>query len=207
MTLADNLIKGLVIGFCVAAPVGPIGLLCIRNSVTAGFRRGLATGLGAATADTLCGLIAACGLTVVTELLVDHRVAIQTAGGVFLVGLGIHLLRARPNLSAEPAVTKGAHLSAYASTFLLTLANPLTILSFIGIFAGIGVSNQRPDPGAAALVVVGVFLGSVSWWLLLSTTASWLGGKLHPARLRLLNVLAGAAIAGFGVWQLMALLK
>lgn len=202
MSLSANLVKGAVIGFCVAAPVGPIGLLCIRTSITHGRLRGLACGLGAATADAAYGLVAALGLTAVTQLLLAHRSSIQTVGGAFLVLLGVKLALARPPASTGNLAGQGSHRGAYATTFLLTMANPATILSFIGIFAGVGISVDRSGSAAAVPLVVGVFLGSALWWVLLSAGASWLGGKLHPERLRLINVLSGIAIAAFGVWQL-----
>jgi len=204
VSLSANLVKGLVLGFCIAAPVGPIGLLCIRTSITQGRLRGLACGLGAATADAVYGLIAALGLTAVTQLLLAHRSAIQTVGGTFLVFLGVKLALARPPDKTADASRRGSHHGAYATTFLLTMANPATILSFVGIFAGIGISVDRSG-FAAVLLVAGVFFGSAFWWVLLSAGASWLGGKLHPERLRLINILSGIAIALFGLWQLMTL--
>lgn len=205
MSLSGNLIKGIVIGFCIAAPVGPVGLLCIRTSITHGRLRGLASGLGAATADAIYGLVAALGVTTVTQLLVAHRSAIQTVGGTFLLILGARLALARPATKAADETKRGSHHGAYAATFLLTIANPATILSFIGIFAGIGISVDRSGP-AAVLLVNGVFLGSAFWWILLSAAASWLGGRLHPERLRLVNILSGIAIAAFGAWQLAGVL-
>jgi threonine/homoserine/homoserine lactone efflux protein len=202
MSLSANLLKGVVIGFCIAAPVGPIGLLCIRTSITQGRGRGLAAGLGAATADAIYGLVAALGLTTATQLLLAHRSAIQIAGGAFLVFLGIKLAVARPATKAADETKRGSHHGAYATTFLLTMANPATILSFIGIFAGIGITVDRSGSGAAVLLVAGVFFGSAFWWVLLSAGASWLGGKLHPERLRLINILSGVAIGAFGAWQL-----
>ena len=164
--------------------------------------RGLASGLGAATADAIYGLVAALGLTTVTQLLLAHRSGIQIAGGAFLIVLGTRLALARPATKAAEEPKRGSHHGAYATTFLLTMANPATILSFIGIFAGIGISVDRSGSAAAVLLVIGVFLGSAFWWLLLSAGASWLGGKLHSERLRLINILSGIAIAIFGVWQL-----
>lgn len=205
MSLSANFIKGVMIGFCIAAPVGPIGLLCIRTSITQGRLRGLASGLGAATADAAYGLVAALGLTAVTQLLLAHRAAIQIVGGAFLVFLGVKLAFARPPINTAADHKRGSPHGAYATTFLLTMANPATILSFIGIFAGLGISVDRSGSTAAVLLVTGVFFGSAFWWVLLSAGASWLGGKLHPERLRLINVFSGIAIAVFGVWQLATL--
>ena len=202
----DNFLKGLAMGFCIAAPVGPIGLLCIRRSITDGRLAGFVSGLGAATADTLYGLVAALGLTAVTSFLLSHRPPIQLLGGAFLVYMGLSLIRAKP----PAAVTGSAHArnlpAAYASTFALTLANPATILSFIGIFAGLGIGVNTSGLLPATLLVTGVFLGSAVWWLLLSTIARWLGAKSHPEHLHLINVASGSLIIAFGAYQLATLL-
>lgn len=192
-------------GFCIAAPVGPIGLLCIRRSITDGRLVGFISGLGAATADALYGLIAALGLTAVTSFLLSHRSPIQLFGGAFLVYLGISLIRAKPpSAVAAPAHARNL-AAAYASTLALTLANPATILAFVGIFAGLGIGVNTSGFVPAGLLVAGVFLGSAVWWLLLSVTANWLGAKFHPDRLHLINVLSGSLIVAFGAWQLVAL--
>lgn len=166
----------------------------------------MACGLGAATADAIYGLIAALGLTTVTQLLLEHRSTVQLVGGAFLVFLGVKLALARPASAAADAGSRGSHHGAYATTFLLTMANPATILSFLGIFAGIGITIDRSGSAAAVWLVTGVFLGSAFWWVLLSAGASWLGAKLHPERLRLINILSGLAIAAFGIWQVVTAL-
>jgi len=189
-------------GFCIAAPVGPVGLLCIRRSMTDGRLTGFFSGLGAATADAFYGLLAVLGLTAVTEFLLRYRSSIQVIGGLFLIFIGIRVVRAR----SPEAVAGSAHAKnigvAYISTLALTLANPTTILSFVGISAvlGVGVSTSRLTP--AALLVAGVFFGSGVWWLILSTSASWLGAKLHGERLHSLNMGSGIMIIAFGAWQL-----
>src|SRR5437868_1618115 len=122
-------LQGLVIGFSIAAPVGPIGLLCIRRSVAHGRAAGFVSGLGAATADALYGVVAALGLTAVTTALLAHRAWLQLGGGIFLVGLGIATFRSRPPTSAAREAETARLPAAYASTLALTLTNPMTILS------------------------------------------------------------------------------
>ena len=193
-------VQGLTIGFSVAAPVGPIGLLCIRRSIADGRLAGFVSGLGAATADAGYGLIAALGLTAASRLLLNYRIGLQLAGGVFMLYLGLTMLRSRTPAAANPR-NLGGLAGAYGSTFLLTLANPLTILSFAGILAGMGAATFNGAP-----LVLGVFLGSAVWWLLLSAAAGWVGGRLQQgARLRAVDLGAGLVIAGFGVWQLLQL--
>lgn len=201
----DNFLKGAVMGFCIAAPVGPIGLLCIRRSITDGRLAGFVSGLGAATADTIYGLIAALGLTAVTDFLLDHRTALQAFGGAFLVYIGITLLRAKTPANPAAPVHARNLPAAYASTLLLTLANPATILAFIGIFAGLGVGVNTSGLAPAALLVAGVFTGSAVWWLMLSTGSHFLGNKVGVHRLHVINLISGSLIIAFGLWQIAAL--
>lgn len=191
------LAKGLVIGFAIAAPVGPIGVLCIRRTFAHGWPAGLATGLGAATADAFYGAVAGFGLAAISALLLAHQAALQLAGGLFLLALGIKTFFASPATAAAPM--RGAGLAgAYGTTVLLTLANPATILSFLAVFAGAGLAGEG-GPGDAAAMVAGVFLGSAAWWLLLSgLVARW---RQRYPRLRRLapNALSGAVMAGMAL--------
>lgn len=136
------LIRGFLIGLAIAAPVGPIGILCIRRTVSAGRIAGLITGLGAATADALYGAVAAFGLTLLTDFLVDQQNMLRIVGATFLIFMGVRIFRAAPATEAAQIRGKGL-LGAYLSTFVLTLTNPLTILSFAGIFAGLGATGGR----------------------------------------------------------------
>lgn len=167
---------------------------------------GLVSGLGAATADALYGIVAALGLTAITHALLAHQAWLQAGGGAFLVYLGATTLRAAPSASAaRPAATTSLR-SAYFSVLALTLTNPMTILSFLGIFAGIGLGAGAPGVLPAGGLVLGVFLGSAVWWLLLSTAAGWIGRRLQHGGLRAINVGSGLVIASYGVWQLGRLL-
>ncbi len=205
-------VQGTLIGFSIAAPVGPIGLLCIRRSMAQGRWFGLASGLGAATADTFYGLVAALGLTAVTQVLLDHRTWLQVFGGAFLLWMGIATFRARPPSGPAPAGDESAGRpglgGAFATTLLLTLTSPMTVLAFAGVFAGLGLGHVA-DTGLrpALLLVAGVFCGSALWWLLLSTVASAVGRKFEPRHFVLLNRFSGSLLAGFGLWQLAALLR
>lgn len=198
-------IKGMVIGFSIAAPVGPIGVLCIRRTLADGFLTGLVSGLGAATADAMYGVIAAFGLTAVSAFIIGGQIWLRLVGGVFLCYLGIKTLFAEPSGVSDDAPTNGLP-GAYSSTFFLTLTNPLTILSFAAIFAGLGLIEGVGDYLAASLMVLGVFVGSASWWLLLSGGVSLLRSKFTPAGLRWVNRIAGVIIAGFGVLALISVI-
>lgn len=197
----DPIIKGAFIGFSIAAPVGPIGLLCIRRSLHDGRLAGFVSGLGAATADTLYGLVAAFSLTALTDLLIEHRAIFQLLGGLFLLYLGLQTLRARP--PAPASVRPAPNLpAAYLSTFALTATSPITILAFVGIFAGLGLGATPGTTFTTLRLVLGVFVGSAAWWLILSSAASLLGRKLQSGGLRALNLISGTIILAFGLWQL-----
>ncbi len=198
-----HLVKGMGLGLAIAAPVGPIGLLCIRRSLTQGRWMGLATGLGAATADGIYGSIAAFGLTALSDLLVDQAHWLGLVGGLFLCYLGIATIRSKPATEAAPLSSRGL-LGAYGSTIVLTLTNPATILSFIVIFAGLGLVDAGQDWLSSLAVVLGVFLGSALWWVCLSWGVTFFSRRLTPSRLIWLNRLAGVAILGFGLVALMA---
>ncbi|PZO35327.1 MAG: lysine transporter LysE [Leptolyngbya sp.] len=193
-----TLIKGMGLGLAIAAPVGPIGLLCIRRSLTQGQLMGLVTGLGAATADGIYGCIAGFGLAAVADLLVDQSRILGLLGGLFLCYLGFSTLRADPVTEAAQVSSRGLW-GAYASTLVLTLTNPTTILSFIAIFAGLGLVGSSQSWTDSLALVLGVFLGSALWWLCLSWGVTLFSQKLTPPRLKWLNRLAGAAIFAFGV--------
>jgi len=193
--MAGILLQGLVLGFSIAAPVGPIGVLCIRRSLQNGFRSGLASGLGAASADAVYGTIAAAGLTLAADFLVQQQTWLSLAGGAFLLYLGVQTLRSpAPEMEGE-AGQSSSLAGDYLSTFLLTLSNPITIFSFIALFGGM---SAEADFGTSAFVLVaGVFCGSALWWLLLSGGVSILRGRFNANVMAWVNRLAGAVILGF----------
>jgi len=207
MTPALSLfVQGLGIGFCIAAPVGPIGLLCIRRSIAEGQWIGFLTGLGAATADSLYGAVAALGLTALSDRLTEHGFALRLGGGIFLVWLGIKTFRAR--VTEKTVVGQGGNgWAAYGSTLILTLTNPTTIVAFLGVFAGVGFGSTAGNPAAAGALVAGVFLGSAAWWVFLSGVAGTLRDRITSDWMRRVNQLSGAIITAFGLWQLVSLLR
>ncbi len=205
MDLATFL-RGLIIGLSIAAPVGPIGVLCIRRTLADGRAIGFASGLGAATADAVYGAVAAFGLSLVTNALVEQRVWLQAGGGVFLCYLGVRTWMAVPHVaSGGPADGRGL-AAAWASTFALTLTNPTTIISFAAIFAGLGLGRRVGGYGAAPVMVLGVFLGSALWWLILSVGVGLFRSALTPDRLRWVNRCSGIIIAAFGIAALLSLM-
>ncbi|HEX7927701.1 MAG TPA: LysE family transporter [bacterium] len=204
MTL-ELLAKGLLLGFSIAAPVGPIGILCIQRTLAEGRAAGLATGLGAAAADAVYGCIAAFGLTLVSAFLVQQQAWIGLLGGAYLAWLGVQLFRAAPMGLPDantPAPARVPLASAFGSTFLLTLSNPVTILSFVAVFAGLGLATSGGDAWDAGTLVLGVFLGSAAWWLLLSGGVGALRRKVTPGGLRWINRGSGLTVLAFALWAI-----
>lgn len=196
--MVELLFRGFILGFAIAAPVGPIGLLCIQRTLNQGQLVGLASGLGAATADAFYGAVAAFGLTLVSGFLIEQQFWLALVGGLFLCYLGVRTLLSAPAERAAAGEAKSVG-AAYASTFLLTITNPMTILAFAAIFAGAGLAAAGGDAGSAGWMVLGVFLGSAAWWLLLSGGVSLLRARISSGVLLWVNRAAGAILVIFGV--------
>ncbi len=205
MEITSFFVRGLLIGLSVAAAVGPMSVLCMQRTIHKGFRYGLISGLGIATADGLYGCIAGFGLTVIAAFLVNQQGWIRAIGGLFLVYLGGKTLLTRPAERAASANNVTGFVSAYISTFLLTLTNPLTILSFVAIFAGLGVGGGRNSFVTALLVVGGVFLGSATWLFLLTGGISLFRNRFTPRWLLWINRVSGGVITLFGLVALLSL--
>ena len=199
------LLRGLVIGFSIAAPVGPIGVLCIRRTLADGWPAGLVSGLGAASADALYGCVAGFGVAFISNFLVSQQTWLRLVGGAFLCWLGIKTFLAKPADQPSRGTAKGL-AGAYASTFFLTLTNPLTIISFAAIFAGLGLAGARGNYASAFVLVLGVFSGSALWWLLLSGGVGLFRTRFSPHLLHWVNRVSGAVIAGFGIFALLSVL-
>jgi threonine/homoserine/homoserine lactone efflux protein len=200
------LLPGLLIGVSIAAPLGPVGILCIRRTLARGWCSGMVSGLGAATADGLYAVIAAGGLTVIADLLVGHLLLLRIAGGLFLVYLGIRAFTAPA--TGDPAhAEKGGLLQDYATTFFFTLTNPVTILSFAGVFAAMGPGAAGGAYAAPLLLVPGVIAGSVLWWVILSSGTAALGSKCTTHTLQLVNRIAGVVIVLFGLFAIAGLFR
>jgi len=193
------LLQGLVLGFSIAAPVGPVGVLCIRRSMARGFRSGLVSGLGAASADAVYGTIAAAGLTLVADFLVRQQLWLGLLGGGFLLYLGVKTFVSKPADDAAKQESESAS-GDYISTLLLTLSNPMTIFSFAAIFSGMSAQTLPVFRFSAFLLVLGVFLGSASWWLILSGSVGLLRSRVTPALLGWVNRISGLVIIGFAIF-------
>ncbi|HTY95395.1 MAG TPA: LysE family transporter [Steroidobacteraceae bacterium] len=206
------LIKGLLIGLSIAAPLGPIGILCAQRTLTEGARMGLICGLGAATADALYALAGAVALSAIGQWIIDDQLVLRLLGGIFLVYLGartfIRPAIVVPATARMPGLPAGAH-AAFMSTFLLTLANPMTLLGFAAVFAGLGVAPAglaKAADSQAAPLVLGVFLGSAAWWLALSSLVGRLRAHIGPRALAVINRVSGTVLTAFGLHAMAALL-
>lgn len=198
-------LRGLVMGLSIAAPVGPIGVLCIRRTLAEGRLTGFISGLGAASADACYGIITAFGLTFISNFMVSQQTWLRLFGGAFLIFLGVRTFLSKPSEKAARSSGKGL-AGAFTSTFLLTLTNPMTILSFAAVFSGLGLAGTRGDYGSAALLVLGVFCGSALWWLLLSGGVSLLRGRFDQRAMQWVNRVSGVVITAFGIYAIMSII-
>ena len=199
-----SFLKGLAFGFLLAATVGPMWILCFRRTLAHGRLFGFVSGMGVATADALYGSMAAFGLTAVSGFLLAQKFWLAAIGGAFLCWLGAKTLLSHPG--DRPAdVPAGSLAVAYTSTFALTLTNPATILAFVAIFAGLGLAAST-SYAEAALVVLGVVIGSAFWWTVLAVGAGLLRKRAGPRLLRAINIVAGVSILAFGIHTLGTLL-
>ena len=197
------LLKGLLIGFAIAAPVGPIGVLCIQRSLHDGFKVGLMTGMGAAFADGTYGLIAGFGLTAVSSFLNNYQIAIRIIGGVYLLYLGLKLILTKPKERSEVGSSDRSPWHAFLTTYFLTLTNPTTILSFIAIFAGLGLGTVKSDFMHAIILVLGIIIGSAAWWFILSGGIAFiLHHRITKNTVKYINWMSGIIILLFGIFAL-----
>jgi threonine/homoserine/homoserine lactone efflux protein len=158
------LLKGMLVGVVIATPVGPVGILCIRRTIFHGRLAGFVSGLGAASADAVFGIIAGFGLTFVSDLLLDYQGWLRLGGAAFLLYIGGSAFLADPLKATRSQRDPEGLLADYASAFVLTITNPITILAFVAIFAGIGFNGPEATLGRAVILVVGVWFGSLLCW-------------------------------------------
>lgn len=197
--------KAALIGLSIAAPVGPIGLLCIQRTLAHGARVGFASGFGAATADACYGAVGAFGMSALIQAFVALATPLALAGALFIGWMGVQTWRAGPAGRAAGLDDEIRPGRAFASVFALTLTNPMTILSFIAVFAAIGGAAE-PAFGDALVMVSGVFAGSALWWVMLALVVASARHKLGPGQMRVINRLAGGCLLGFASWQMVGLI-
>ncbi len=196
--------KGLLLGLAIAAPLGPIGALCINRTLERGFWAGIMGGVGTAMADATYAALAALGFAAFAAMLIVVDAPLRVVGGLFMIWLGWNSLRPRPAVEAARLDTRDL-LGTVAATFALTIANPMTIVSFAAIFAGLGLGSETG--GASAFIIVaGVFLGSLGWWAVLSGGVALARQRLPEGFATWISRLSGVVLIGFGVMAIGSLL-
>lgn len=198
------ILEGVLIGFVVAVPVGPLGLLCINRALAMGAIGGLFSGLGVASADALAASLVALGISLVPNSFTEHQTLLRLAGGVFLCYLGWKIYGTKPR-AQPPLGNVNGWLSAYATTFFLAISNPATILSFIAIYAGWHVPSLQGRYFATALLALGVFIGSALWWIGLFIGMTAFHGKFTLRMIGWVHRVSGVVILGFGIIVLLSL--
>jgi threonine/homoserine/homoserine lactone efflux protein len=196
--------RGLFLGLAVAAPVGPMSLLCMRQTLARGFLAGFVAGLGVATADAVYGAMAAFGLVAITDVLIGQQPWLRVVGGAAMVYLGIGAARTRPAAAREAGVDGMGLARSYLATFGLTMMNPSTILSFAALFAGLGLGAGASEAAAPLALVAGVFIGSALWWLLVTGGIAVARSRVSLRVQSVINVAAGVALMAFGVLAIMS---
>jgi threonine/homoserine/homoserine lactone efflux protein len=192
------LLKGIAIGFSLAVPLGPIGVLCIRRTLTEGRRSALSTMLGAASADMIYGLVASLGVTLVSTFISENVLWFRLIGGFVMIVLGVRTYRAHIP-ETPPRLTFNDHAGNFVSTFFLTLTNPLTLFAFAAVFAGIGTFEETSEFRTTVALIGGVFLGSLLWFASLATASYFFRSSLNRRGLDLINRIAGTLLTVFGI--------
>lgn len=199
------LIKGAIVGFSIAAPVGPIGVLCIRRTLASGKLSGLFSGMGAATANSIYASILVSGLTLISDSLLKMNLWLHILGGSFLFYLGIKTFLAKPR-DVTKKINHKTLLTDFISTFFLTLSNPLTILAYLAVFTSFGLTNLGGNWDSNLLLVLGIFIGATTWWFLLSEVVSFFGKKVNQKSMIYVNRITGIIISGFGLLAILSVI-
>ena len=197
------LAEGALVGFVISAPVGPVAVMCIERTLHAGLLVGFVVGFGAALADTLLGAVVGFGVNAVSDLLIAHETPLRLAGGAFLLALGSGLAFLRREAEAA-APTRAGLLGAFVSSFLVMLFNPITLVAFFALFAGLGLTATAADWVSASCLVVGIFVGALVWWFSLAGAVAVLRDRMSLAALPKVKRASGIAILGFGIYALVS---
>jgi threonine/homoserine/homoserine lactone efflux protein len=199
-------LKGIVVGLVIAVPVGPVGVMCVRRTILEGKVSGFVSGIGAATADAIFGVIAGFGLTVVSDWLIGYQQWLRVVGGCYLLYVGGSAFAAEPPRELESESDPESLLRDFFSTFVLTVTNPITVLAFLGIFAAIGLGGTQATFGRASILVLGVWVGSLLWWLMLSVGMGHVRHSIEPRHLAWISRGSGAILFFSGVALLTTLI-
>lgn len=208
----DFLIKGLILGITVAAPVGPIGLLCINRTLNKNYFSGVISGMGATFADVFYGVIAGFGVSFLSNFLLEHTFSFQLVGGFALIIVGTKTIMKKKLENKADVIKpikfrKRNYVKDFISSFALTLSNPVTILFFTAVFATFGLTSNDTNVHSASLLILGVFIGSGLWWMFINGLAIKLKERIGLKFLSKINIISGSLIIGFGIVILLNLIK
>lgn len=204
--LAGLFLQGSLIGFSMAIPVGPVGMLCIQHSLRRGLAGGLIAGLGAALADALYGGMAGFGVSLLSHVMTSYQIWLQMFGALLLSILGIKIFKSQPTeLETSKAAFSPSRI--FFSTFALTLTNPLTLLCFAAVYASFGITPSDEDILPGIMLSLGVLLGAALWWMLLSITVAFIGKKYQIASIPLFNRISGGVLTGCGCLASLSVLR
>ncbi len=206
MDLIELIIKGITIGFAVAIPIGPVGVLCIDRTLKYGKKAGIVSGLGAAVADGIYGVLAVCSVTFVTTFLIPYQNIIRGLGSLVLIGLGIKIYLEVVSKKKEE-VSKKDIIEDFASTFFLTFTNPVTVVSFISLLAVFGLEHISKNPAAATSIILGIVIGSILWWVLVCEITCRFQKKMTQKNLQKVNRFSGILIGGFGTMMALSVVS
>ncbi len=195
------ILKGISIGFSIAAPIGPIGVLCIRRTLQKGKASGFISGLGASSASFLYGVTLIFGLSLFSNILISGQFWLRLIGGIFLILMGLRILRSQFELGQEKSSSRNL-FQDYISTFFLNLTNPITLISYFAIFSSYGFEDGQAVNSSTAFLLMGIFMGSALWWAILSNGISFFRNKLSRTSLMYINRIAGLIVISFGLWSL-----
>lgn len=201
------LIQGIILGFSASVPLGPMGLICIQKTLNRGRLAGIVSGAGAAAADTFYAIIAAFGISFISDFIQKEQFILRIIGSIILIFLGLKIFYTNPAIQIRKQKGKKNNLIGdFVSIFFLTLSNPITVFFFGAVFASTGVLKGENSFLELVEVVVGVFTGAMLWWLILTTVVNVFRSKFRLKRLWWINKITGAVIVIFGIVALIGTL-
>jgi threonine/homoserine/homoserine lactone efflux protein len=192
------LLEGFAIGFLLAMPVGPIGVLCIRRTLAHGRRHGFVIGLSAAAADIVYAFVAAFGITLISNIVTGFQCWFRIAGGILLLSMGLYIFRSHASVQMT-SKRSNVHTKTFLSTFVLALTNPMTLFAFATAITALRSGQAVNDRLSFAMLVAGIFFGSLSWFLLLTSLTSVFKKKITNDGLSVVNRIAGGLLMSFGI--------
>lgn len=201
------LLNGFIIGLTASIPLGPVGLICIQKTLNGRLKNGIASGLGAASADTFFAIVAAFGISAVHNFIEAQQFYLRIAGGMILIGLGLKFFLTNPAIQIRKQRNRGNSMWAdFVSVFVLTLSNPLTVFVFGAVFAGFGIIPDNSTWFEMSELVLGIFIGAGTWWIVLVSTVNVFRYKFRLRRLWWMNKIMGVIITAFGLFAIVSVL-